>query len=437
MSGANGVAVVALADLERLALDPHAYLPQRFFAVSSGGELTPLYGGTMPAGTMTPDGNIWFPTSKGPVEFLANQAESSSVPKVFLDQIVADGRVLLPQDGAIVLPAGNRNLEFSYGSILLGPQDAVQFQYKLEGFDPEWRFGSNRRLADYTNLPARRYIFRVRAFQGSGNQLTESSQPIVKQQYFYLTWWFLGCCVAVLAFVVWWLHRQRLRRVELAFQAVLEERARLAREMHDTLIQGCTGVSLLLEAASAEAGEFHEAELLDYARTQLAASIDEARQAVWNLRRQDSADLGETLKTLADRLDRSSNVNVECSITGKAYPFHESAMHEIAMASREAIYNSLLHANPTRIDVCASFGADDFSLTVIDDGSGFEPTSHAPDGHFGLKGIEERIRGLGGSVSVTSETGRGTRVAMRVPRVVVSVRRAESTRESTLIGRAS
>jgi ligand-binding sensor domain-containing protein/signal transduction histidine kinase len=421
MSGANGVATVSIADLERLAQDPHAYVGQRFFAVSTGGELTPLYGGTMPAGTITPDGNIWFPTSKGPVEFLANDAESSTVPRVFLDQILADGRTLRPQSGAIVLPAGNRDLEFSYGSILLGPQDDVQFQYKLEGFDSDWRLGSNRRVADYTNLPAGPYTFRVRAFQGGG-PLTERAQPILKRQYFFLTWWFLSCCVLVLAWMAWWIHRQKLRRVQAAFQAVLEERARLAREMHDTLIQGCTGVSLLLEAASNEAGlsASREVELLDYARTQLAASIDEARQAVWNLRGQESTDLGETLKTLAERLDRSSNVSVEYSVSGKAHGFRQAAIHEIGMASREAIYNALLHANPTRIDVRAIFGTDEFCLTVVDNGSGFEISNHAREGHFGLKGIEERIHGLGGSVSVTSETGRGTSVAIRVPRAAVS-----------------
>ncbi len=427
MSGANGVAVVSVADLERLAHDPHASVGRRFFAVSTGGELTPLYGGTMPAGTMTPDGDIWFPSSKGPVEFLSRDADVATVPKVFLDQVVADGHTLSPQVAPVVLPAGNRSLELSYGSILLGPQDAVQFQYKLEGFDPDWRFGSNRRVADYTNLPAGRYTFRVRAFQGGG-PATERDQRIVKRQYFFVTWWFLGGCAALLALVTWWLHRQRLRRVRLAFQAVLDERARLAREMHDTLIQGCMGVSLLLEAASAEAASSAspEVELLDYARTQLAASIDEARQAVWNLRGHASADLQETLVTLTERLNRSSNVNVAYTVTGDAYAFDQGAVHEIGMASREAIYNALLHAAPTRIEVNASFGRGEFCVTVADDGSGFETTQRPPEGHFGLKGIEERVLRLGGNVEIRSAAGRGTVVAIRVPRAALQIDRARA-----------
>ncbi len=417
MGGAQGVDVVSVADLEKLARDSHTYLSQRFFAVSEGGELSPLYGGTMPAGTMTPDGDAWFPTSKGPVHFLASEADSSAVPKVFLDQVVADGRTIPLAGSPVELAADNRNLEISYGSILLGPQDAVQFQYKLEGFDRDWRYGSNRRVADYTNLPAGHYTFRVRAFQGGAGRLTERALAIDKQQYFFLRWWFLSGCVGLVALAIWWLHRQRLHRVKLAFQAVLEERARLAREMHDTLIQGCTGVSLLLEACSAEAdGRPGQTELLDYARTQLATSIDEARQAVWNLRGQESADFSETLAKLSERLGRSSNVEFCCKVSGEAYDFHASAMHEITMASREAIYNALLHANPTRIDVRASFGAEEFALTVEDNGSGFESSEHAPEGHFGLVGIGERVRRLGGSVRVKSAVAHGTSVSIRVPR---------------------
>jgi signal transduction histidine kinase len=375
---------------------------------------------------MTPEGNAWFPTSKGPVQFLADKADSSAVPKVFLDAVVADGRTVSTQPGPdfagpVVLDASNRSLEIAYGSILLGPQDAVQFQYKLDNFDRDWRYGSNRRVADYTNLPAGRYTFRVRAFQGGSGRLTERTLTVVKRQYFYLSWWFLSLCIAALALVIWWVHRQKLRRVETAYQATIEERARLAREMHDTLIQGCAGVSLLLEAASAGGAENNAAqvELLDYARTQLAASIDEARQAVWNLRGQESADFGETLKKLAERLGRSSHIAFECEVEGEPYDFHSSAMHEIAMASREAIYNALLHANPARIAVRASFGEDEFALSVEDDGSGFDSSEHAPDGHFGLIGIQERIRRLGGSVRVTSAVAHGTEVYIRVPRAAV------------------
>jgi len=318
---------------------------------------------------------------------------------------------------------------------LLGPQDAVQFQYRLDGFDQEWRYGSNRRVADYTNLPAGTYTFRVRAFQGGSGKLTERDLLVVKRQYFFLTWWFLSLCIAAVALAIWLVHLQRLRRVKVAFQAVLEERARLAREMHDTLIQGCTGVSLLLEAcSSAEAGgQAVQLELLDCARTQLAASIDEARQAVWNLRGQESVDFGETLKKLAERVGRSSLVEFRCEVKGDAYDFHSGAMHEIAMASREAIYNALLHANPNRIDVCANFGEEEFSLTVEDNGSGFESAAEgSAEGHFGLVGIEERIRRLGGTVRVKSVVAKGTNVSIRVPRAAVCVatkRQAEAAAE--------
>jgi ligand-binding sensor domain-containing protein/signal transduction histidine kinase len=424
IGGVNGVEVVSVHALETVANASHPYLPQRFFKVSTGGELSPLYGGTQPSGAMTADGEAWFPTSKGPVRFLSGDINSTTVPKVFLDHVAADGRAM-SQESPIRLSADNRNLEITYGAILLGPQDSVQFQYKLDNFDRDWRYSSTSRVADYTNLPAGHYVFRVRAFEDAAGLAsapeTEKTLTIDKSQYFFLTWWFLSGCVGLIALAVWLVHRQRVRRVKDAFQAVLEERARLAREMHDTLIQGCAGVSLLLEACSAETtGAAAQLELLDYARTQLAVSIDEARQAVWNLRGQTSVDLVEALQKLTERLDRGSNIEVECTVDGEAYAFHSAAMHEISMASREAIYNALLHAEPTRIEVHADFGKDVFSLTVTDNGSGFESTGHAPEGHYGLVGIQERIKRLGGSVDVRSAVKRGTGVYIRVPKSSVS-----------------
>ncbi len=283
ISGARGVSSISIAELEYPRESEHGYLSQRLFGISETGGLASLYGGTQPAGAITPDGKVWFPTSKGPIYLSTQEIDQSVVPRVFIDQISAEGRRMPLGDG-IRLAAGSSNLEIDFGAILLGPQDAVQFQYMLQGFDPDWRFAGAQRAAHYTNLPAGSYTFRVRASQGGEAQYSESTLPVFKSEYFYRSWWFLSLCLVVATLIVMASHYLRLRRVRAAFQAVLDERARLAREMHDTLIQGCTGVSLLLEAcASARDGEVR-AELVDFARTQLASSIDEARQALWNLR---------------------------------------------------------------------------------------------------------------------------------------------------------
>jgi signal transduction histidine kinase len=147
--------------------------------------------------------------------------------------------------------------------------------------------------------------------------------------------------------------------------------------------------------------------------------MDEARQAVWNLRGQESLDFAETLKRMAERLDRSSTIDIACTVEGDAYDFNATAIHEITMASREAIFNAILHANPANISVRATFGADVFTLTVVDDGSGFETSPDPNEGHFGLKGIQERIKRLGGSVDLVSAIDRGTRISIRVPRAAV------------------
>jgi len=417
ISGARGVSSISIVELENPRETVHGYLSQRLFGISETGGLSALYGGTQPAGAITANGNVWFPTSKGPIYFTTRNIDQFVVPRVFIDQVAADGRKT-PLGSEIRLPAGSANLEIDFGAILLGPQDAVQFQYLLQNFDPDWRFAGTHRAALYTNLPAGSYTFRVRAFQGGAEQYTETTLTVRKDEYFYRTWWFLSLCIAFIVMVVAVSHYLRLRRVRAAFQAVLEERARVAREMHDTLIQGCTGVSLLLEAcASANDGEVR-AELVDFARTQLASSIDEARQALWNLRGTYSASLAENLEKLAQRTERGSATDVRCSIEGEPYELQSAPMHEIMMVSREAIYNALLHANPTRIDLQAHFGKDEFALRIVDDGSGFE-VSHITDGHYGLVGIHERIKRLGGTVRVESGPTVGTEISIVIPRASI------------------
>ena len=289
---------------------------------------------------------------------------------------------------------------------------------KLEGFDRDWQYTSTRRVAYYTNLPAGRFRFRVRAFQSqSPDQGSEATITLVKKQYFYRTPWFLGSCVIALVLIIWIAYRMHVRRIHQEFQVVTNERARLAREMHDTLIQGCTSVSAILEACS-EVGEKsrdEQVELIDYAGIQLSTAIDEARQAVWDLRSKESSDLTDALKRLADTTGYDSGVAVQCVVEGTPYPFRPQAMHELMMVSREALFNALMHANPSRVTLRAAYGEDTMTLAIVDDGCGFQ-ADDISNGHFGLVGIEERVRQLGGKVSIRSASERGTQVLVYLPR---------------------
>lgn len=367
---------------------------------------------------MTPDGEVWFPTVRGPVHIsTSDEAADEAGPKIFIDHILADGKTL-PSGESAVLQATNSNVEIAYAPLQLKSQDDLRFVYKLENFDRDWQYASARRVAYYTNLPAGRYRFRVRAFRSqSPEQGSEASIRLVKKQYFYRTPWFLGSCLIALVLAVWIAYRMHVRRIHQEFQAVTKERARLAREMHDTLIQGCTSISAILEACSGvgERDRDEQLELIDYARIQLATAIDEARQAVWDLRSKESSDLTDALKRLAETTGHDSGVAIRCVVEGTPYPFRPQAMHELMMVSREALFNALMHANPSQVTLRAVYGEDTMTLAIDDDGCGFQ-VDEISNGHFGLLGIEERVRQLGGEVDIKSTSRNGTQILVHLPR---------------------
>ena len=158
---------------------------------------------------------------------------------------------MLPLTGLVQLPSRMTRLEFSYAPLSLRPQTGIRYQYKLEGFDRNWVYAGTNLSASYTNLPAGTYRFRVQAFEVNNPTLvTEASIEVRRSPFFWQRWWFLLLCTTALLLLTWAVYRLRMHQVRLRFRAVFEERERLAREMHDTVIQGCTSVSALLEAVA-------------------------------------------------------------------------------------------------------------------------------------------------------------------------------------------
>ena len=187
---------------------------------------------------------------QGPgARFRGSPLPSKPAP-VVIDQVIADG-LQIPAASGISLDPDNAEVEVHYGVVLLRSQERIRFRYMLEGFDKIWSDASPSRVAYYTNLPPGNYHFRVAAFEmNNPEQVAAASLEIVQKPHFYRTPWFLGCMVLLLAAAVWGVYQFRLGQLHGRFQAVLNERNRLAREMHDTLIQGCASVSALLEAHS-------------------------------------------------------------------------------------------------------------------------------------------------------------------------------------------
>ena len=213
----------------------------------------------------------------------------------------------------------------------------------------------------------------------------------------------------------WGAYRLHVRSLRRQFAAVLDERSRLAREMHDTLIQGCVGVSTLLEAAShaQEISPNLSGELLDRARSEVRAAVDEARLAVWNLRRgsPNGDRLVPAVSQLAHRVSLESGIDIRVHVEGDPVALGSDTEGSLLMLIREALQNAIRHAAPSRLSVASGSSANGCASRSKTTGWGSTPqvdpeSSH----HYGLVGMRERVEQLDGEFQLTSSPGKGTRV---------------------------
>jgi signal transduction histidine kinase len=404
-------------------------LGAKVFPVSNDLQGAELHGGMLPAGVLDADGSAWFPASQGVLHIVSMLgARAPRLPPLKIEAVQVDGRAVDFSRG-IDLPPGSRTLQISYAPILLSSQSKLRFRRRLKGFDSGFSPPTGERTSFYTNLVPGHYDYEVKAFFANDpDQQASVELALTQRPYFYQTWPFWIVCLVVLGLVAWLADRVRLHQVHARVRAVLIERSRLAREIHDTVIQGCTGISVLLEAYSSMQPPQTEAQrqILDVARRQAQETIDEARDAVWNLRhsgQEDALGLGHALRVDVEQLVRDFDVDLEFSVVGDEGPVDPAIARESMMTTREAVRNALLHARPSSIRVGLRYLAGGFSISVSDDGCGFPVT--APEiqsgRHFGLVGMRERVEQAGGSFSLASADGAGTQLSLSFPATTVKL----------------
>ncbi len=422
ISGPNGISVINRRELDVIAENPSHPLSLTLYGISDGLETTQLYGAEKPGGVVTSQDEVWFASNKGLVRVSLHQTQPFGSVPVVIDQVLADGLETRNRP-SISLAPDNAKIEVHYSVIQLRSQERVRFRYRLVGFDKSWTEASSRRVAYYTNLPPGNYQFRVAAFEmNNPQQISETSVAIVQRPHFYRTSWFLGCCLLLLVALVWGGHKFRIRQVHVRYEAVLNERNRLAREMHDTLIQGCAGVSALLEAQCSldEAEASAKDSLLSCARTQLRTTINEAREAVWDLRHANGAAtaIDPILRKMTQQISSEFGVPVGYQVSGRPFDFDQATSHELLMMVREALHNALRHGQPTLVEVLIAFENNEFSVQVRDNGCGFDPATvlSSSNGHYGLVGIQERVKRVAGRLVLNSQPGAGTELTLHVPR---------------------
>jgi signal transduction histidine kinase len=317
------------------------------------------------------------------------------------------------------LPAGTTRFDLYYTAPSFVAPEKVRFKYKLEGFDQDWIDSGTRRIAYYTNLRPGAYTFRVIAINNDGvwNQ-TGAAVSLYLKPYFYQTYWFYAVCLLVLVMLAWLLFRLRVRGMQAQFNAVLGERTRIAREIHDNLAQEMSGLSVQLEvvARTMPPGADAAMSALDHARRQVRHGIAEARRYVWELRSPalENNDLPSALAETARRLTHDTAIHAQVEVNGTFRPLAQSVEGNLLRIGQEAINNAVKHAHAQRILVNLVFDAKRVQLIVRDDGCGFNNVN-GRDGHFGLIGMRERAQQMGGTLSIQSNDHSGTEVVADVP----------------------
>lgn len=442
---ACGIIAIAPDQVQAWWKNASARLSFRVFDALDGAQ--PAYGNFFPRASVGPDGRLWFANASVVQVIDPDRLGSNTLPPpVHIEQVIADRAAFTPQDG-LQLPPNTRDLEIDYTGLSLVIPRKTQFRYRLDGHDTEWHDAGTRRQAFYTDLPPGDYRFQVTAsnndgvWNESGTSLNFSIPPT-----FYQTRYFMVLCIAVVLGAVWLLFLLRLRQIASRMRARLEERLvereRIARELHDTLLQGVQGLILKFQTVADRVGTDEETRAaMEQELERADALLIEGRDRVKNMRSTmtTTVSLRQALLDAAQQMSAGHTARLRVIENGTPRELHPIVREEAGRIASEAMLNALRHANATTIDVELFYERKHLRICIRDDGRGMESSMAAEgrDGHFGLLGMRERAKRIRGRLTVWSRVGAGTEVSLIVPARMAydrgnsNTRRLPNNRESS------
>jgi signal transduction histidine kinase/ligand-binding sensor domain-containing protein len=382
----------------------------------------------------SPDGKLWFASGIVLQTIDPDHLVSNSVlPPVHVEGIVADHRNYPVQDG-LRLPALTRDVEVDYTALSFMAPQKVRFRYKLEGRDTGWQDPGIRRQAFYTDLRPGKYTFRVIACNNDGVWNEEGARlDFSVAAAWYQTNWLRATCAASFLLFLWALFRFRTHQLARQFNTTMEtrvaERTRIARDLHDTLLQSLHGLMFRFQAARNMLPQRPEEAMgaLDGAITRTEQAIAESRDAIKDLRSESSAqtDLGELLTEIGMELTASRDANGDSptfgvTVEGERQTISPMVQEEVCQIAREALRNAFRHAKARQIEVEVRYDRRVLRLRFRDDGAGIDPKvlkDGGRPGHWGLPGIRERAQRIRARLDFWSEVGAGTEIQLTIPAV--------------------
>jgi ligand-binding sensor domain-containing protein/signal transduction histidine kinase len=432
--GECGLIHIASAELEAWIAGKTSKIRSTLLDASDGVSLfaSDLSQSISPEVAISPDGSIWFRTLDGLSVIRPHHLEGNPVlPPVHIERMTADG-VASDLSRTVRLPARIRDLAIDYTALSFVAPEKVLFRYKLEGWDREWQDAGTRRQAFYSNLPPRDYRFRVTASNNSGvwNQQGATLGFSIAPAYWQTTW-FRALCLATILLLLWALYWLRMRQVTHTFNMTLEarvnERTRIARELHDTLLQSLHGLLFQFQAVRNLLPRRPDEAIrsLDHAINDTESALAESRDAIRGLRSEPIAkgDLAELLMAASRELAKFGTADQQPPVfelieEGEKRPLSVTARNEIYRVALEVLRNAYRHAHATRIEVEIRYDDRVLRIRIRDNGRGVDSTvlkNGAAAGHWGLQGVRERAERIGARLDFWSEVGAGTEVQLTVP----------------------
>jgi signal transduction histidine kinase/ligand-binding sensor domain-containing protein len=374
------------------------------------------------------DGRLWF--ANGAVLQMLDPAHLTAnvvPPPVHVEQVIADRKSYAPAPrDTLRLPPLTRDIEIYYTALSFVAPQKVRFRYKLEGHDSGWQEPGTRRQAFYSNLRPGDYRFRVIASNNDGvwNETGATFSFSIAPAY-YQTAWFQTISACALVLAGWGAHRMRLwqvaRRLRAEFETRAADRAHIAVELHDTLIQDLAALSLQTEIIDDQLPQEPDAakHTLETLRVRMQRVVSDGRRGITELHLgvTRGEDLADALSRAAQELRSPNGPSFHVVVQGQPRSLHPLVGDEVYRIAREAIVNAFRHAAARRIDVEVSFTSDELRVRILDDGRGVseDVVAAGRPGHFGLQGMRTRARNIGASLNVWTRVDEGTEVALIVP----------------------
>ncbi|WP_165356332.1 sensor histidine kinase [Sphingosinicella sp. BN140058] len=422
----TGISRVATADLDRVFEDPQSSLHRTLFNSQDGLVSAAQHAGfTGTQSAVAGDGRIWFLNRQGAAYFdPARLAPNPLAPPVSI-RALASGGTMWRDPRQLDLPPGTRAIDITYAGLSLVVPQRVKFRYRLAGVDEGWVDAGTRRTASYANLGPGRFRFQVIAANDEGVwNRTGATLDFEIRPTFLQSWPFKALCAAAAIGLLWLAYSARMRfvaaRIRLRMAERFEERERIARELHDTLLQAIQALTwrfqlVLDDLPPKQPGRATLLRAIDSAEHVIA----EGRDRVRDLRAPSDNELERGIDALIARQGFDPAVAVTITTAGTPRAMDPLVVEDVTRIAGEALFNIWRHARASVVGIEIRHGAT-FALRIADNGIGIDP-EHAAGGragHFGLAGMRERAAKLRGDLVVRPLPDRGTELVLTLPAAI-------------------